>query len=112
MLSCCPSSAMSPGSWSGPSGPHGSDIFWSQYSRARFRKTLLPRFTQVVERAFGELEAGNKLLLECGFYVEHRLFDRRLPSVIAAMLSNQRGDGHNAPKKQSMKPSEDASFDY
>jgi len=72
----------------------------------------LPHFTQVVERAFGELEAGIMSLFECGFYVEHRLFDKRLPPIIAGMLSNQRGDGHNAPKRQSMKQSEDASFDY
>jgi hypothetical protein len=72
----------------------------------------LPRFTQTVERAFGELEAGIKLLLECGFYVQHKLFGKRLPPVIEAMLSNRNGDGHNAPKKQSMKQSQDASFDY
>lgn len=72
----------------------------------------LPRFTQTVERAFGALEAGIKLLLECGFYLEHKLFGRRLPPLIEAMLSNRHGDGHNAPKKESMKQSQDASFDY
>lgn len=72
----------------------------------------LPRFTNVVERAFTELEAGIKLMFECGFYVEHRLFGKRLPPVVEALLSNRRGDGHNAPKRQSMKQSQDASFDY
>jgi len=72
----------------------------------------VPRFAQTVERAFSELQIGIKLLLECGFYVEHRLFSARLPPLIEAMLASRHGDGHNAPKRQSMKQSEDGSFDY
>jgi hypothetical protein len=72
----------------------------------------LPRFAQTVDRAFGELEGGIKLLLECGFYLEHKLFGRRLPPLIEAMLSNRHGDGHNAPKRDAMKQSQDALFDY
>jgi hypothetical protein len=72
----------------------------------------VPAFAKTVESAFAELQTGIKLLFECGFYVEHRLFGKRLPPVIEAMFANRYGDGHNAPKKQSMKQSEDASFDY
>jgi hypothetical protein len=72
----------------------------------------LPRFASAVESAFTELEAGIKLLFDCGFYVEHELFGERLPPFVELMLSSSSGDGHNAPKRQSMKRSEDASFDY
>src|ERR1700676_2671131 len=42
----------------------------------------VPRFARTVDSAFSELETGIKLLFNCGFYVEHQLFGRRLPPVI------------------------------
>jgi hypothetical protein len=72
----------------------------------------VPRFARTVDSAFSDLQTGIRLLFDCGFYLEHQLFGRRLPPVIAGMLSSRHGDGHNAPKKQAMKQSEDASFEY
>ena len=71
---------------------------------------VFPWPARFVVRTFCHIRV--KLLFECGFYVEHRLFGKRLPPVIEAMPSNRRGDGHNAPKKRAMKQSQDTSFDY
>ena len=68
----------------------------------------VPAFAKTIETAFAELQNGMKLLFECGFYVEHLLFGERLPPLIQQMFSERYGDGHNAPKKQQMKKSEDA----
>jgi hypothetical protein len=92
---------------------HGSCAFLNGECLAREvpENFDVPQFAETVERAFAELQAGTKLLLDCGFYVESRLFDGAVPPLISEMLSGH-GDGHNAPKKQAMKQSQDASFDY
>jgi hypothetical protein len=72
----------------------------------------LHRFAEVVDTGFRQLEEGIKLLLDCGFYVEHRLFGQPLPRAIQPMLVPSRGDAHNAPKKQMMKATEDDFFEF
>jgi hypothetical protein len=67
----------------------------------------VPQFAQTFENAFAQLREAIQLLLACGFYVEPELVGGRLPPLIDAMLARPRGDGHNAPKKEGMKQSED-----
>ena len=70
------------------------------------------RFGEAVGTVFSDIDAGIRLLFECGFYVEDQLFGRMLPPVIHAMLLPRHGDGHTGSKRQLMKASEDASFEY
>src|SRR5262245_39964629 len=43
------------------------------------------QFAGIIDKAFSDLQAGIQLLFECGFYLENRLFGRKLPSLVSDM---------------------------
>ena len=70
-------------------------------------------FATVIATATDMLREGCDALLECGFFVEHKLFDTAgMANLPQQMLSRPHGDGHNASMTEPMKESEDESFRF
>ena len=70
-------------------------------------------FATAIATATETLREGCDALLECGFFVEHKLFGTgSMGNLPQQMLSRPHGDGHNASTTEPMTESEDKSFRF
>lgn len=70
-------------------------------------------FVTAIATATETLREGCDALLECGYFVEHKLFGTGgMGNLTQQMLSSPHGDGHNASTIEPMKESEDESFRF